>query len=187
MRSKGFKFLLLLCIGWTATDSCVAWAGNSVEDKVLQTLRDYVEADIRYDAQAVIDSSHPALLDARGGRQQMLEMKEAQYRVAPRYRLVPDRVVLGEPRLHRTGVQLIARVPVLSVTKGFPANVENRGSFVLISTDDGETWYVVDNSCAGQSEARKVFPDLLEWNPDVASRGPFEPKVIVRGSEVSFP
>jgi hypothetical protein len=139
-----------------------ASADELLSDNALQALGQYVEADLRRDAEHLVAAWPPKHVQAYGGHDSALESVLRGYQTEDDMALRPSRVELSEPRVYHTPRNIYAAIRGVGIARGFPSDIQMRRVYILASEDSGKTWKIVEWNnlgCTPEKDFAQLFPD----------------------------
>jgi hypothetical protein len=146
---------------------------NQPEARALGTIGRYIRAEVREDVEGLVAVMHPLWVSAQGGWDTLVSKEREHVSINAIYRVEPEFIELGTPKLVLAGDLLFAVVPARSLTHGFPEDTESRLYYLAVSEDRGETWYVLEMSCAGEQWATTHYPGYPQKQITRAMVDPF--------------
>ncbi len=136
-------------------------AAADAERMVKDQARAACDALVRGDLEKFIGWTHPKLVQAMGGREQLLAiLKDGQRDLARQGIQLVSASIQPPVELARGGSQRFAVVPYdleMTVPDG---RVLSRTWLLGVSADDGQTWTFVDGGNLNRDSVRRLFPEF---------------------------
>ncbi len=180
LRTVGFLiFIASVLTGCEQTQQ--ANAGAATPTATLRTMPGYPDLRVRADKVAVyrvegnygkfIDNLHPKLVEAMGGKENMLDSMIKDYERLNLEGSTQVAMVIGEPsQIEEVGGQIFAVMPVRTTTKSLEGDLVADGSIVGVSDDNGKNWKFIAD--VDQAMFRTHFADGAQKIQIAATKPP---------------
>ncbi|VTR92237.1 Uncharacterized protein OS=Pedobacter heparinus (strain ATCC 13125 / DSM 2366 / NCIB 9290) GN=Phep_1087 PE=4 SV=1 [Gemmata massiliana] len=151
---------IIACVVVAASAS-FAPADDAEIKKAVKLLADNV-ATIKGDFEALLNLSHPKVVEQLGGRKKAITAMETILKEMKDDGIVIKSLTTGEPANPVRGdKELYVLVPTKMEMTTPEGTLTVAGYFLGISADSGKTWRFVDGA-GGSAKIRKMFPDIPE-------------------------
>jgi hypothetical protein len=153
VRLSGLFLLALVALPLKAQDDKMA-AGVKAQIKKM------LDATVAGKYDAVLEMTHPKVLEEVGGKEKALEaIKEAMDAAKAKGFTfkVPE---IGQPTVAKSKGDYFTVAPYTLVVSGMGKKVVMKTAVIGVSKDDGKTWKFVNLDAEGEAKVRRFLPDL---------------------------
>ncbi|RZS98342.1 hypothetical protein [Cecembia calidifontis] len=154
LKTQLSTILFVLLLSFTAK--------GQIESNIINAAHAYARAQINSDVEAILNFTHPGLIEQAGGREEMKKTWQKIYdnQQSKGIRLQEFRV--KEPIQHtRSSGEIHALVPVVTTSKVPGGQLITETNLIAVSEEGNDRWYFLETTSIDERNVTKV---LEKWD-----------------------